>query len=267
MDCQDIDWTARAEAATRIATEAGALALDFFADPGRLEIEAKAHQDWVSQADRAVETLVRDRIAAAFPDDAIVGEEHAPKPGTSGATWVIDPIDGTTNFINQIPAWCVAIAIVGGAHTRVGVIHDAVHSETFTATLGGGAALNGRALAVDPGRRVDNGTIGLGRSVRAGVTASARLVEGISRAGGVWARLGSGALSLAWVAAGRWVGYAEAHMNAWDCLAGQLLVAEARGRVEAQDASAMIANGGRVIAAAPGVFEDLVELFEASVAS
>ncbi|MEP2261358.1 MAG: inositol monophosphatase family protein, partial [Paracoccaceae bacterium] len=102
----------RKDTAETIARSGGALALEYFAKLATLEIEDKGPQDFVTAADKDVETHVRALIEEAFPEDGIVGEEHAPKPSGSGYTWVIDPIDGTANFISNIPAWCVVIAVV-----------------------------------------------------------------------------------------------------------------------------------------------------------
>ncbi|MDJ0628760.1 MAG: inositol monophosphatase [Rhodobacter sp.] len=247
-----------------IAEEAGRLALAYFNERSRLKIETKGPQDFVSQADRAVETLIRDRLSEAFPDDGIVGEEHAESTGRSGFTWVIDPIDGTANFINGIPVWCVVLAGVRDDRTRIGVIHDPVHGETWTAEQSRGAALNGAPLCLAAGETLADGTVGIGLSRRAGPERAADLIRAVLRSGGMFTRNASGALSLAYVASGRLIGFAEAHMNAWDCLAGQLIVAEAGGRIEDQGADAMLARGGRVVAGAPGVFEELLVLADAA---
>ena len=199
-------------------------------------------------------------MIAAFPEDGIVGEEHAPRPSESGFVWVIDPIDGTTNFIHGIPAWTVVIAGVSGGTTQIGVIHDPIHDETFTAIRGAGAFLNDQPLALQGTRTLTDGTTGIGYSNRVPHDGIMRLTQEIDDTGGMFVRNASGALSLAYVAAGRYLGYAEEHMNAWDCLAGQLIIAEAGGGVEEQDADDMIARGGRVVVGAPGVFDELVRL-------
>jgi myo-inositol-1(or 4)-monophosphatase len=247
--------TRRYTAAQTIARDAGALALRYFQSFDTLTIESKSQQDFVSEADKNVESLVRAAIAAAFPDDAVVGEEDEPTPGTSGFTWVIDPIDGTTNFIHGIPQWCVAIAIVQNAQTLVGVVHDAVHGECNHAMRGHGAFCNNRTLQVLQGRSLTKGSLGVGFSGRTQDSgAIITLMDDLTKIGGVFWRNGSGALSLAYVAQGKLLGYVEEHMNAWDCLAGQLLIAEAGGMIEDQDADDMITNGGRVVVATAEVF-------------
>ncbi len=255
MDRQEIDR--RYAGARRIAEEAGALALDYFHRFDGLNVEVKSHQDFVSEADKNVETFVRKALAEAFPDDGIVGEEDAPKAGTSGFTWVIDPIDGTTNFIHGIPGWTVVLAVVLGSRTEIGVIHDPNHGEMYQARRGAGAFVNDRALSVLKGRDIRTGSTGVGFSGRTRAGGILRLIEEIIAAGGVFYRNASGALSLAYVASGKLLGYVEEHMNAWDCLAGQLLVAEAGGVIEDQDAADMIARGGRVVVGTPEVFDDL----------
>lgn len=236
------------------------MALKYFREQDTLVIDQKGHQDFVSQADRNVELLIRDLLAKAFPDDAIVGEEHFPTLGTSGFTWVIDPIDGTTNFINGIPAWTVVVAGVHGAETECGVVHDPANNETFVAVKSKGAKLNGAPLKLKDARKISEGTIGVGYSNRVDDKGIVRLVASLVNEGSMFYRNASGALSLAYVAAGRLLGYSEEHMNAWDCLAGQLIVAEAGGCVEVQNADAMIRDGGRVVVGTPAVFDRLLEL-------
>lgn len=247
-----------------ICHQAGRLAAQYFSEQDQLVIDHKGHQDFVSQADRNVELLTRKLLADAFPKDAIVGEEHDPTPGTSGFTWVIDPIDGTTNFINGIPAWTVVVAGVQNGVTQIGVIYDPCNDETFVATRGKGALLNGTPLTIDDTRSLSQGTVGVGFSNRVENRGILRLVSGLIGDGAMFYRNASGALSLAYVAAGRLLGYAEEHMNAWDCLAGQLIVVEAGGSVELQDADAMIQDGGRVVVGTPVVFARLLEISRAA---
>ena len=250
----------RKDTAVEIARIGGALALEYFRRLETLKIEDKGPQDFVSDADKAVEDHIRNLIIAAFPEDGIVGEEDAPKPSTSGYTWVIDPIDGTANFIAGIPAWVIVIAIVHDDQTQVGVTFDAVHDEMYVAARGAGASLNKKPLLCPPDLRLDRGSISTGFSRRISDGDTVDVIARVVAQGGVFHRNASGALSLAYVAAGRLNGYIEEHMNAWDCLAGQLLIAEAGGRVETQSADKMIANGGRVVAGSAGVFEDLMKI-------
>ncbi|MCK8462938.1 inositol monophosphatase [Aliiroseovarius sp. S1339] len=256
--------TDKSKTLIEICHQAGHLAARYFGEQDKLVIDQKGHQDFVSQADRNVELLTRELLAKSFPDDAIVGEEHAPTDGTSGFTWVIDPIDGTTNFVNGIPAWTVVVAGVQDGATQVGVIYDPCNEETFVASLGRGATLNGSPLKLNDARLLSQGTVGIGYSNRVDEQGVLKLVSGLIDEGAMFYRNASGALSLAYVAAGRLLGYSEEHMNAWDCLAGQLIVAEAGGRVEQQNADAMIRDGGRVVVGTNAVFERLLEISEAA---
>ncbi len=250
----------RYEAAAQIARSGGALALDFFRRLDSLTVEDKGPQDFVTEADRAVEQHMRAQIAAAFPSDGIVGEEGEDVVSSSGFTWVIDPIDGTANFVSGIPVWTVVIAVVHEDETQIGVILDPIHDELFQAEKGQGATLNGKGIACAPELSITRGSIAVGFSRRTPHTQTTCVVGEIMARGGVFYRVASGAISLAYVSAGRLVGYIEGHMNAWDCLAGQLLVKEAGGRIEPQSARSMMADGGRVIVGSAGVFDDLQEI-------
>ncbi len=241
--------------AVTLCQEAGEIALAYFRDREGLVVDQKGAQDWVSEADKNVETFIRTRIAEAWPDDGIFGEEHGAAQGKSGFDWVIDPIDGTTNFVNGIPAWTIVLAGVADGRTVVGVIHDPNVAETYVAMRGAGATLNGAGMKVASGVPLEAGTVSVGYSNRVQMDNVVPIIAALIRQGAMYHRNASGALSIAYVAAGRLLGYVEEHMNAWDCLAGQLMVEEAGGCVEAQDAGEMIRKGGRVIVATPDVFE------------
>ncbi len=252
----------RRDFAVAVCKEAGAIAKKYFADRGDLVVDQKGAQDWVSEADRNVETFIRQRIAEFWPEDGVFGEEHGATEGKSGFDWVIDPIDGTTNFVNGIPAYTIVLAGVAEGRTMVGVIHEPNVDETFVATRGEGATLNGTRFHVASGVALRDGTVAVGYSNRVETRHVLPVVAELIERGAMFHRNASGALSLAYVAAGRLLGYVEEHMNAWDCLAGQLLVAEAGGTIEDQDADAMIRDGGRVIVGTPDVFETLLEIAE-----
>ncbi|WP_299695013.1 inositol monophosphatase family protein [uncultured Tateyamaria sp.] len=254
----------RMEFAVDLCHAAGDVARAYFANRATLVVDQKGAQDWVSEADKNVETFIRDRIGHTWPDDGIVGEEHAPKAGTSGFDWVIDPIDGTTNFVNGIPAWTVVLAGVSGGQTQVGVIHEPNVGETYAALRGHGATMNGATMQVAAGVPLDSGTVSIGYSNRVQAAHVLPVIAAVIDRGALYHRNASGALSLAYVADGRLLGYVEEHMNAWDCLAGQLMIAEAGGRIEDQDADAMIRSGGRVVAGSADVFDTLVEIADAA---
>lgn len=254
----------RHKTAVEVAQSCGALATDYFRKLATLEIVDKGLQDFVSEADQNVELHARALIEAAFPDDGIIGEEHAPKPSKTGYNWVIDPIDGTTNFVNAIPAWTVVLAVVKDDRAEIGVILDPLHDELFSASLGHGAKLNNQTLICPADTQINRGSIGTGYCSRSGKDQTIKMIEEIIRQDGMFHRNASGALSLAYTAAGRLIGFVEEHMNAWDCLAGQLIVSEAGGRVEQQSADAMIQNGGRVVAGSAAIFDELVRIADTS---
>lgn len=255
------DIAARLELAREIIREAGLLALSFFNDRDALAVETKANaQDIVSAADKASERLLRERIAALFPDDSLLGEEYGFSEGSSGFCWVMDPVDGTSPFVFGLPSWCVSVAVTHGTDTVVGVIYAPVRDELYAAALGQGASLNGTILRLSDQRSLVDGVLGVGANHRVAPEAITGFINALLHEGGMFIRNGSGALMLAYVAAGRLVGYYEPHMNAWDCLAGLCLISEAGGRIENFLAHGDLVRGGRVIGAAPGAWDGLMRL-------
>ena len=246
--------------AIELARRAGELALRYFRDLDSLVIESKGHQDLVSDGDREVELFVRAAIAAAYPQDGIVGEEHANVDGSTGYVWVIDPIDGTANFVRGIPAWCVVIACARNGETVVGVIREPSTGETFHCRRGGGAFVDGRPIKASPATSLEDGSVGTGFSNRAEADNIGVLIRLVLADGGVFFRNASGALMLAYAAAGRLLGYVEEHMNAWDCLAGLLLVEEAGGAIVTPDPNTVLRDGTLVIAGGKDIFPKLRDL-------
>ncbi len=262
------DLDDRMHFAIDLARRAGELGLKYFRDLDNLAVESKGHQDLVSEADREVELFIRAAIAEAYRQDGIVGEEHAAVAGTTGHVWVIDPIDGTANFVRGIPAWCVVIACARDGETVVGVIHEPSTDETFYGRLGGGAFLNGKPIKASNATSLSEGSVGTGLSNRAETKNVVILISLILAEGGIFYRNASGALMLAYAASGRLLGYVEEHMNAWDCLAGMLLVEEAGGTVLKADPKTVVGEGTQVIAGGRRIFPKLqalcAEAFEAS---
>jgi myo-inositol-1(or 4)-monophosphatase len=254
----DID--SRLEFAVELARKAGELGNRYFREIETLTIESKGHQDLVSNGDREVELFIRAALQKEFPDDAIVGEEHAALSGTSGHVWVIDPIDGTANFVRGIPAWCVVIACAKDGVTEIGVINEPSTGEVFYARRGGGAFLNGRPIRTSAAISLAEGSVGTGFSNRAELKNIVTLIQLLFEEGGVFFRNASGALMLAYVAAGRLLAYCEEHMNSWDCLAGMLLVEEAGGRIIAPDPATAVERGTMVVAGGAGVFDKISAL-------
>lgn len=249
--------------AQAIAREAGVLALDYFRNFAALTVHSKGVQDMASEADLATEVLIRKGVEAQFPQDAFLGEETSDtfriEPGKG--TWIVDPIDGTQPFINGIPSWCIAIAFVEDHHIRIGVVYDPVHDEMFAAQEGKGAWLNGKALRTAEANSLRDGLVCVGFSNRVPPEAVLEPLTRMLHRKGMYHRNGSGALSLAYVAAGRLIGYFEPHMNSWDFAAGALLVREAGGRTNdcLPSAQAMI-DGGLMLAATAAVYDELEQV-------
>lgn len=250
---------ARFALAQTVALEAGKLALNYFNRRETLVIETKRDlQDVVSVADREVEELIRGRFAQAYDTDGVLGEEYGLEAGVSGYTWVVDPIDGTSPFVNGMPNWCVSIALLHEGVPVVGVIYAPCFDEVYAACRGKGATLNGKPLKLDSSRTVQNAVTGFGANSHVTPASVGKLVERILEAGGSFIRNGSGALMLAYVAAGRLVGYYEPYMHAWDCLAGYCLVEEAGGWYHPFPTEGeRLTKGSQVLAAAPGAINDL----------
>lgn len=223
----------RFEAIHAIAIAAGETAHGFFERRETLAIGRKAAlQDLVSEADRQVESEIRAAIAARFPGDGMVGEEFGAQAGASGYVWVVDPIDGTSPFLSGQPNWSVSIALAGGEGLLAGVVHAPALGETYAARRGHGAFLGERRLRLDPEGTITASHVAFGASIGVDPAEIGAFTEALYREGGVMFRIGSGALMLAYVAAGRLAGYYDPLIRCWDCYAGMLLVAEAGGVAE-----------------------------------
>ncbi|TCQ80108.1 myo-inositol-1(or 4)-monophosphatase [Ochrobactrum sp. BH3] len=253
---------ARFKLAQDIAREAGAMALDYFNRRETLVIEIKRDpQDVVSIADRNVEQLINERVSAAFSDDGFLGEEYGLNAGSSGYTWVVDPIDGTSPFVNGMPNWCVSIAVLKDGEPVIGVIQAPCFDELYASAKGQGATLNGKKLTLDPSRNIRNSVTGIGANNYVTPQVVAKIVENLLEAGGTFIRNGSGALMIAYVAAGRLVGYYEPYMHAWDCMAGFCLVKEAGGYAHPfPTGGEQLTKGNKVFVAAPGAIDDLKKI-------
>ncbi|MEN3271300.1 MAG: monophosphatase [Actinomycetota bacterium] len=248
--------------AHRLAEEAGQLLLD-----GRAKAELlgtkSTHTDLVTTMDHASERHVVDGIRAARPDDAIVGEEGTDTPGTTGVRWVIDPLDGTTNYFYGVPAYAVSIGVEIDGEVVAGVVADPSRRETFAATLGGGATCNGRPIRCTGATALGSSLVGTGfsyepsrRARQGAVVATLLPVARDVR------RFGAAALDLCWVGCGRLDGYYERGLAPWDLAAGALIAAEAGATVG--DLSGGPASTAFVLASTPAIWEDLRSLLAAA---
>ncbi|HEX2727004.1 MAG TPA: inositol monophosphatase family protein [Beijerinckiaceae bacterium] len=243
-------------AAAAIAREAGGLARRHFRNrPKTLHINFKGDQDYVSATDAEVEALIRTRLHETFPGDGFYGEEGG---GTFGdSVWVVDPIDGTANFMRRIPQFCISIAFVRDGRCEVGVIYDPIQDELFAARRGGGARLDGHPMHVSGLADIRQATVEAGWSTRLPSDAYTALVQTLKNEGAGVRRGGSGALALAYVADGRVDAYCELHMNSWDALAGLLLVQEAGGWTNDFLANEGLTQGNPILGCTPALTDIL----------
>lgn len=214
-----------------VATDAAALTVDLLLERIGSDlsvVEKSTSTDLVTQVDREAERLIVDRITASRPDDGIIAEEGTNVEGSSGVTWIIDPIDGTTNFVYGHPGFGVSIAAEFHGEPVVGVVGDPLNGETFTASRGGGAYRNGKPIAVsattDPNRMLVATGFGYEPERR---RAQGELVARLLADIGDIRRMGSAAVDLCSVACGRVDAYFESGLNRWDFAAGAIIAAEA----------------------------------------
>jgi len=234
---------------------------------GRLEagqVEEKGRNDWVSTADRAAEQAISSYLLAATPEFGILAEEGGAL-GAAGARWVVDPLDGTANFVHGFPHFAVSVALVVEGQVTVGVIYDPMRDETFSAVRGGGAYRNGRRTTVSGRSSLDGAFVTTGFPFRVAKHIDTYLAvfrEVFFRAGAL-RRPGAAALDLAHVAAGIFDGFFEFSLSPWDVAAGTLIVREAGGVVTDLDGGPDVLTRGNVVAATPAVHRELLQIIGA----
>jgi myo-inositol-1(or 4)-monophosphatase len=242
--------------ATEAAAAAGAALLTQWRARDSLQVESKRAGDFVSAADRDAEALLRQMLLGARPGDGWHGEETGDTPGTAGRRWIVDPLDGTTNFLRGIGHWAVSVALEEAGELVVGVVHDPVARETFAAARGQGATLNGTPMSVAATRTLTPALFGTGipfgdmPHIDAHAADIARLMP---QCAGV-RRMGAAALDLAYVAAGRLDGFWERRLRPWDIAAGLVLLREAGAEVEGWHAGERPEDTGTVLTASPVLF-------------
>ncbi|MEX2023968.1 MAG: inositol monophosphatase family protein [Thermoleophilaceae bacterium] len=242
--------------AERAAREAGALLMERYRGPARGVLSKSSRTDMVSDADRDAEALIRDLLATERPADGLLAEEGSHADATSGRRWVVDPLDGTTNYLYRFPAWVVSIALEDAEGAVVGVVHEPVRDETFTAVRGAGAALDGAQIAVSGAQALDSALVGTGFGYDADRRASQAdvLLRVLPRVRDI-RRAGAAALDLCMVACGRLDGYYERGLNHWDWAAGALIAAEAGATVRP-----LPGDPAGLLAASPAVADELAAL-------
>lgn len=248
-----MDVRALARFAETVAQEAGELLLRASALP--LEIREKGAVDLVTNADRASEALILRRIAAAYPDHDVLAEESAEGAvrRASRPLWIVDPLDGTTNFAHGLPIWSVSIACVVDGQPVVGVVHDPSRAECFVAARGEGATRNGEPVRVSTRGTLREALLvtGFPYDVQTDEVDNLDHFARLLRTTRGVRRLGSAAIDLAYVACGRFDGFWELKLHAWDVAAGVLLVQEAGGAVADFDEGPLDLFAGEIVAANP----------------
>jgi len=227
-----------------------------------VEASAKGHNDYVTSVDHAAEAAIIETLGNAYPSHAFLAEESgATRGGNSEVVWIIDPLDGTTNFMHSYPQFAVSIACQIEGRMEHGVIYDPMRQELFTTSRGAGAFLENRRLRVSNRRSIEGALIGTGFPYRDNLhlldTYLAMFKAVTQKAAGL-RRPGAAALDLAYVAAGRIDGFWEFGLRAWDTAAGSLMIREAGGLIATLDGAEYKQNGN-IVAGSPRVFNELLE--------
>lgn len=260
----------RAEFLQALVKDAGKVALSYFLSSEDLSVESKGRQDMFSRADTDTEMYIRNAIEQQYPDDCFYGEEsHASaEVDEDSGIWVVDPIDGTQPFLLGMRTWCVSISFIKENLIVLGAVYNPCDDELFFAKRGLGATLNGETISCSSDPDLSQGLIGVGYSNRVEVEDTLEPLDALLRADGMFHRNGSGALSLAYVACGRLLGYFEPHMNVWDSSAGVLLIQEAGGASnniltcldDLKQGAPVLASGGAVFSQLRNTIDPLDKL-------
>ncbi|MSQ52373.1 MAG: inositol monophosphatase [Betaproteobacteria bacterium] len=251
--------------AVKAARRAGTIINRAARDVDQVTVTRKRHNDFVTEVDRGAETAIIDVIRASYPDHAILAEESGKSAGVRGGaeyTWIIDPLDGTTNFIHGFPQYAVSIGVMYRQTLTHGVIYDSFKNELFHASRGGGAYLNDKRIRVSKRTRLADGLIGTGfpysnMDSLDHYLAMFRAV--VSQVAGV-RRAGAAALDLAYVAAGRLDGFWELGLSPWDIAAGIIIIQEAGGLVSDLHGESDYLNTGRIVGGNPKIFHQLLQV-------
>jgi len=248
--------------AIRAARRAGEVIVRSLNRLESLTITSKGRNDFVSEVDRNAEQEIIGIIRRHYPDHAVLAEESG-RSGENDTVWIIDPLDGTTNFLHGFPTFAVSIACQHKGRLEVAVVYDPMRQEVFTATRGGGAHLENHRIRVSKQRSLEGALLGTGFPFRANIRymdAYLQMLKAAMQATAGVRRPGAAALDLAYVAAGRIDGFWEVGLSPWDTAAGTLLIQEAGGRIGTLT-GAEYCQGGDVLAGTPKVYAALLELF------
>jgi myo-inositol-1(or 4)-monophosphatase len=252
--------------AVKAARKAGAIINRASLDVDLVQVSSKGRSDFVTEVDRAAEEAIIATLRTAYPQHGILAEESgASNPdGSDEYTWIIDPLDGTTNFIHGFPQYAVSIGLQHRGHLAQAVVYDPTRNELFTASKGRGAFLNDRRLRVSRRTQLRECLIGTGFPFRSleHMDAYLRMFKRVTEETAGIRRPGAAALDLAYVAAGRLDGFWEIGLSPWDMAAGALLIVEAGGFVADLKGEANYLTAGNIICGSPKVFPQLLKLVQ-----
>ncbi|MEM9102936.1 MAG: inositol monophosphatase family protein [Pseudomonadota bacterium] len=246
--------------AVRAARKAGNIVSKGFWERDRVKVAEKAANDFVTEIDKKSEAAIVDILTQTYPEHGILAEEGSEKSGNE-YTWIIDPLDGTHNFINGIPHFAISIALLHKGRLEQGVIYDPIKDDLFTASRGGGATLNEQRIRVTNTKNLDNALLATGLRIpnKQKVDQYLSTVNAMLKVCTDIRRMGSASLDLAYVAAGKMDGYWEYNLQPWDIAAGCLLVQEAGGMVSDTDGAPKHLDNGNVLAATPKLFKVMAQ--------
>ena len=260
---RDFSMQAFLNTAVEAARKAGDIAQINFARINQSDIKTKAYNEFVTFVDEEAEKAIVEIIHSRYPDHTILGEEQGLKGDESDYLWIIDPIDGTTNYIHSFPVYCVSIALKIKGRLEVAVIYDPSRQELFTAIRGMGAMLDGRKIRVSKQRTLQGALLGTGfpyRDQLDWLEVYLDIFIDFTRIVGAIRRPGSAALDLAYVASGRYDGFWEFGLKPWDVAAGVLLIQEAGGLVKSMIPGEDAVESGSLLCGNPHLFDPMSEI-------
>jgi myo-inositol-1(or 4)-monophosphatase len=231
----------------------------------QLQVSLKGPRNFVTAADRRAETILREELAKARPDYGFLGEEGGAHPGTDKAhRWIVDPLDGTTNFLHGIPHFAISIALERNGAIVAGVIYNPANDEMFVAERGKGAFLNDKRIRVAARQRLADAVVacGLPHYGRGDLALARSEIAAAQRAFAGLRRYGAATLDLAWIAAGRLDAYWERDLSPWDLAAGSIVVREAGGFISDVDGGDAILSKGNVVAGNETMHRELLRLLK-----
>lgn len=248
--------------AVMAARRGGAILIRHHNKLDKLKVEKKGHNDFVSDADHAAEEAVIEVIRNHYPDHAILAEESGAQ-GESDTVWIIDPLDGTTNFLHGFPQFCVSVGVQVKGRMEAAAVYDPMSQDIFAAARGDGATLNDRKIRVSGRKEMDFALIGTGfpfRQENMNISPYLEMLGKVVKNTAGVRRPGAAALDLCYVAAGRLDGFWECGLKPWDMAAGSLIIREAGGIVSGLDGSENYLESGHILCGTPKIYSGLAKL-------